>query len=713
MLKHNKYKNILAILLFFISLHTSFVFSNDISDPAIANTIGQPDIESLIKEIFPIASRIEKKRSDIPVWPVFVSFQQVGYAFETKDFIQIPGFAGDIINLLVGIDNDGKIMGVRILFQHEPIFMHGLGEGALLEFLSQYPSHIVSERIIVDSGRSRSQSSTGEGSVIFDGVTKATVSVIATNDPLLAASLEVARKALGKFVQSIASQPKMDNYEPLNWQQLLDQKLVAHWPITRELLEKELGRGLEDYPDYGFEEVGENNVTDIYYMYLNSPIIGRNVLGEDAYQRLMSEVKPNEHILGVMSEGAYSYLEDDFRPGKIPTRMAIFQQGLPMLIRDLAFYRFIDKKTPADIKDLDNFHLFSIKANGGFDPSQAIDFQLNFDLRQNHLLGDNINLKDSHQLPKALFLKPEIVVDTRVPIWKRLWISRTPEILITLVALVVLTFVFVRQRALSKYPTFIKSFRWGFLLFTLFFIGFYAQGQLSVVNIYTVLLTIEKGFKIDVFLLDPVLFILWSYTFITLFIWGRGLFCGWLCPFGALQEMLAWVAKRCAFPQIKIKEPVHRVLQKIKYPIVGGLIFLCFYDLGLAQTLSEIEPFKTSMTLLFIREWYFVLFAVFLLTLGMFIHKFYCRYVCPLGAGLAVLGRFHIFEWLTRRDECGKPCQVCSVRCEIKAIPKTGNIDYNECIQCLECLVIYNDEHQCAPVMLENKRARKQFVELK
>ncbi|MGB1702904.1 MAG: 4Fe-4S binding protein, partial [Cycloclasticus sp.] len=136
----------------------------------------------------------------------------------------------------------------------------------------------------------------------------------------------------------------------------------------------------------------------------------------------------------------------------------------------------------------------------------------------------------------------------------------------------------------------------------------------------------------------------------------------------------------------------------------------CFYDLALAQTLSEIEPFKTTITLGFDREWYFVVFAVSLLTIGLFVHKFYCRYVCPLGAGLAILGRFHLFKWLDRRKDCGKPCQVCHVRCDIKAIKKTGQIDYSECIQCLECLVIYNDQQQCAPVMLKNKRAFKPVV---
>ncbi len=682
------------------------------TNPFSDNPITDVRVEGLIKEIFPNATRIDSKDPEKKVWPIYVAFQQVGYAFESQDFIRIQGFAGDIINLLIGIDNDGQIMGVRVLFQHEPIFMHGLGPEALEEFLAQYPGHSVSERIIVDSSRSRSSSSAGEGSHIFDGVTKATVSVIAANDTLLTAALEVARKVLGKFVQAAASLPKMDLFEPLTWQQLLDKKLVGHWTITREQLETELGRDLSDYPGYGFGDPEVQVITDLYYAYLNAPMIGKNLLGEQDYARLMETIKPGENIVGIMSQGPYDFLEDDFRPGKIPTRVSLYQNDLPLLIRDMAFYRFYDNNLPSSVPSLPNFRLVKIKGNAGFDPAQELTIQLNFDLRQNHLLGDNINQKSSHQLASELFYKPEIIEEIRIPIWKRLWKSRVFEITITLISLMLVSLIFIKQRALSKYPRLVKYGRWCFMFFTVFFIGFYAQGQLSVVNIYTVLLSLRDGFKFDVFLLDPVLFIIWLYTFVTLFIWGRGVFCGWLCPFGALQEILAGLGKVLKFPQIKIKDPVHRALQKLKYVIIIGLSAVCLYDLGMAQILSEIEPFKTSITLVFVREWYFVAFAVGLLLMGMFIHKFYCRYMCPLGAGLAILGRFHLLKWLDRRDDCGKPCQVCTVRCGVKAIPKSGTIDYSECIQCLECLVIYNDEHQCAPIMVANKRSRKQKVNL-
>ena len=91
------------------------------------------------------------------------------------------------------------------------------------------------------------------------------------------------------------------------------------------------------------------------------------------------------------------------------------------------------------------------------------------------------------------------------------------------------------------------------------------------------------------------------------------------------------------------------------------------------------------------------------------IHKFYCRYLYRLGACLVLFGAFPIFNWLTRRAECGSPCQKCRVNCEIDAISKQGKIDMKECIQCLECVVIKSSPILCViEVVATKKRRRKE-----
>ena len=171
--------------------------------------------------------------------------------------------------------------------------------------------------------------------------------------------------------------------------------------------------------------------------------------------------------------------------------------------------------------------------------------------------------------------------------------------------------------------------------------------------------------------------------------------------------MVSWLAKKLHIRQWKISERWHLRLQWLKYLILVALIPTAFYSLTLAERLAEVEPFKTSITLFFVRSWPFVLYAVLLLGIGLFVHKFYCRYVCPLGAGLAILGRLRLFSWLTRIDACGKPCQHCHNKCEIGAIKRSGAIDYDECIQCLECIVILNNEDQCVAQISARKQAAR------
>lgn len=209
------------------------------------------------------------------------------------------------------------------------------------------------------------------------------------------------------------------------------------------------------------------------------------------------------------------------------------------------------------------------------------------------------------------------------------------------------------------------------------------------------------------FLLDPIIFILGCYVLFSLFLFGRGLFCGWLCPFGALQEFMGLISKKLSIPQWKIKPNRHKQLQKIKYIALAVILTASFFSLTYGEILAELEPFKTSITLYFIREWQYVVYALILLVLGLKIHKFYCRYLCPLGACLAVLGSIPVFNWLTRRAECGTPCQNCRMNCEIDAINKQGVINMRECVQCLECIVINSNPTLCAIEVAETKKQKR------
>lgn len=128
-------------------------------------------------------------------------------------------------------------------------------------------------------------------------------------------------------------------------------------------------------------------------------------------------------------------------------------------------------------------------------------------------------------------------------LWKQIWKAKQGQIVVVGIALTILLLVFLFQDWIVRYEKWYDRFRFAFLTFTLFYIGWYAQAQLSVVNTLTLFSAILTEFHWEFFLMDPIVFILWLFTAATMLLWNRGTFCGWLCPFGSLQELTNRIAK--------------------------------------------------------------------------------------------------------------------------------------------------------------------------
>ena len=695
-LKNLKTWLLLSLLLM---LTTSF-YSVALNTTTHANVTA---ISDEVAQLFPSATRVGPIDKKIAVTPVYQLNELLGYVFESDDFVNFIGFSGQTINLLIGIDTQGVFTGLKILAHNEPIFLHGLGEQPMFKFIKQYQGHSIKERFIVNA-----RAKTSLDATYIDGVTRATISVLVINDTITASALKVARERLSGFVAPSQTSINPDYYQTLTFEELVNKNLIKHWQLTREqalTMTKTSPTNLADEINQISEEGDE--FIDLYFAFVNIPIIGKNLLGEQEYQRLLESLKPGEHALMMFSGGEYHFVSEDFIPQTVPNRLSAQQATLPVDIRDVDFYSFYDPSFSLAVPDFNEIKVFRIKSQSGFELNKEFSLSLMLSYNKSFLSKQQHSFTINNTLPDSLFIhkEPEINLEENRPLWLKIWISRSTDIIILSIYLIFLVWLFIKQETLAKNAKTTHRIRFASLIFVIAFIGFYAQGQLSVVNIYTLFLSIWQGFNINVFLLDPIIFILWVFVFISLFLWGRGLFCGWLCPFGALQEFAALVASKLKIKQIKIKPQHHRNAQKIKYVVLVLLVGSSFYSLTLAEQLAEIEPFKTSITLNFVRYWPFVLYVVLLLALSLKIHKVYCRYLCPLGAGLAVIGRYPLFKWLTRRQECGTPCQLCrNKKCGIDAINKDGSIDYGECIQCLECLVTIKDPNECVVDKYSKKR---------
>ena len=305
------------------------------------------------------------------------------------------------------------------------------------------------------------------------------------------------------------------------------------------------------------------------------------------------------------------------------------------------------------------------------------------------------------------------VAEEAVPLWQRVWRERTLDIAVLGAALLALTGILVLQDTIVRRRRLWFWLRLMFLVFTLLWLGWYASAQLSVINVLTFAEALRTGFRWDMFLLEPLMFLLWGYVAVALLFWGRGVFCGWLCPFGALQELTNKLGRALGLRQVRVPFALHERIWPLKYVAFLGLFALSLGPMALAVRFAEVEPFKTAIVLRFDRPWPFVIYALALLGIGLFVERAFCRYLCPLGAAFAIPAKIRQFEWLKRHRQCGAPCQICAVDCPVQAIHPDGRINPNECIHCLACQVNYYDAYVCPPMIDRRKRREKRAEILK
>ena len=233
---------------------------------------------------------------------------------------------------------------------------------------------------------------------------------------------------------------------------------------------------------------------------------------------------------------------------------------------------------------------------------------------------------------------------------------------------------------------------------------------MTIVTLTSLIEAAVAGQGLAFLLADPVAVLLWAFVLATLVVWGRGTFCGWLCPFGALQELLSLAAQRLKFKPVRVRRRLDAGLKWVKYGVLATLVSGAGLSAAWTETAVEVEPFKTAISLGFDRAWPYVVWALCCAVLSVFVFRGYCRYVCPLGAALALFGRLRLFAWIPRRAQCGTPCQSCRHRCQYEAIAPSGAVDYSECFQCLDCVEIYQDDKRCLPLVIERKKTAQRRI---
>lgn len=677
-------------------------------------------------EVFPAAETFGPVEGSPPAAAAYKGGEIAGYVFETSDI----GYSGKPIRILAGIGNDGTFTGAKVIEHHEPILLVGIPPEKLFDFVARH------------AGRNIIEMSKASTSKQVDVVSGATVTAVVITDGLMRTGLAVAksrgiagfpppqeRLAAAVAAQSARTVVAGLPYQKTTWTTLLGDGSVRRLHLlNREVDEAFAKIGVGSPEPYGEAGVPEEDFLDLYAGQVTVETIGRSLLAEPDYRSISSWLGPGRHAIVLAANGDYSFRGSGFVRGGIFDRFQLVQDDQTILFKDKDHKR-IDRFETAN-PEFKEIGVFRIPATARFDPAKSFRIEFLAQRPTGPIEKAFTSFALSYQLP-ARFLKtvsepaatPAASVpvpaaesapamDTSAPaepLWLKIWQSRTLDVAILLFALAILTGIFFFQDWLVQHRVLFGRLRAGFLLFSVLWLGLYAKAQLSVVNVLTFANSVLTGFKWEYFLLEPLIFILWCATAASLLFWGRGAYCGWLCPFGSLQELLNHAARRLGIQQYTVPFYLHERLWALKYVLFLGLFGVSLGNMAFAEQLSEVEPFKTVVLLRFMREWWFVLFALALLSAGLFIERFYCRYLCVLGAALAIPGRGRMFDWLKRRKQCGIECQLCAKQCTVGAIHPLGEINPNECIYCMHCQVVYWDDHVCPPLVLKREGRGKKM----
>ena len=672
----------------------------DMEDPLVKRLSPQ-----LVSELVPGVSGIRITESEPPVAILEVDGQVEAYVFSTHETVNPAGYSGQSFDIMVVLLADGAIGSHRIVEHREPLI--GTRQVTIADvdhFLSQLHG------LNVNTTRQAPVKN-------MDGISGATVSANAMWNAVMGSSVIVGY--LMGLVSDDGGGLSVDRFTFVErtWEELIADESIRVHSLTKGFVRKEFfeaGIALElDGPD-------EEEFVTLYTALATPPSVGRNLFGSNVFGKISQSAVPGEHQLLVASMGSYRwtplnpYLVDIF------DRIRLVQGEVMLPLETRNFYparRYAAYGAPA----LNQGGRFRIPSAAGFDPIkewslglsligqdsnhdsfETLEILLPYRVPSRHVVGGNQEMEDAG-LQEIRYVGWGQWRQSTLLDWQLAWVNKQSEILALLVLLLTVTLILSFQQYLTQARRLYKILRVGVLAVTLIWLGWIAGAQLTVLSLINYFRLLAQGAEWGAVLFDPLLIILTGYVVVTLFLWGRGVFCGWLCPFGALQELLAKLGKIFSLPRIEPSVRIQKYGNQLKYFVAGGIIFLALFSAQWSAFAAEIEPFKTAISLHFGRSWPYVLYAALLLGAGLFIERFFCRYLCPLGAILAVGGKFRLVNSLLRRPECGNPCHLCEHSCPIGAIQPDGEINMDECQQCLDCQVEYHDPNRCPPLTFQLK----------
>lgn len=176
---------------------------------------------------------------------------------------------------------------------------------------------------------------------------------------------------------------------------------------------------------------------------------------------------------------------------------------------------------------------------------------------------------------------------------------------------------------------------------------------------------------------------------------GRA-FCGWMCAFGTMEDLLAMLGKKVFKVSVRVDGTADRVLKSLKYVILALIVGFVWTGLvAVPEAWSPWEAFAGLLTLPPDFAGVASAYLVGLILLGVimvasvFVERAFCRYLCPMGAVFGIVSLLRVGRIKKPRSGCAGKCQACTKSCAM-GIDLRGldEVRSPECIDCMRCTAV-------------------------
>ena len=322
-------------------------------------------VRSRLQTLFPGASTVDPFAGRPPAARVARDGKAIGYIFSTRAVTGSTGYSGEPVDVLVGLDLKGRITGAVLRAHKEPILVIGVRDRDLRAFVERLRGLDIRNRVAI-GGRSR------KGVRGIDGVSGASVSSVVIADAVLRSARIVAR-ARG-ILGGGAAGPHidLDSFEAKSWAALLEQGLIRRRLITNAEVEqafKAAGAPSAAQLD------GAATHIELFVALMTPAMVGRNLLGEIAYNRLMAARRPAEQFVFIGANGLASFKGTAWRKSGIFERILIVQGDKTIRLR-AAQHKRVERLRAAGAPEPREAAFFVLPATASLDPAKP--FRLEF-----------------------------------------------------------------------------------------------------------------------------------------------------------------------------------------------------------------------------------------------------------------------------------------------------------------------------------------------